>query len=117
MRLTMEEPLTFSVTIAGPITTTPRVTVSSFEGFQVLSTGQSQRVRIAAGVTELAITLQYLLSPTAPGTHTLGPVTVEHEGRRYRTSAIEVEVVPARRPPPVAPPYPRRPVVRGGTVL
>ena len=118
MRLAEGEPLTFSVTIAGPIKTTPRVTLSSLEGFQVMSTGQSQQVNIRGGQMQLSITLQYLLAPTAPGKHTLGPVTVEHEGRRYQTSPIEVEVLPAgARPPPPTPTAPRRPPIRGGTVL
>lgn len=113
MRLTVEEPLTFSVTIAGPIATPPRITLSSLEGFQVVSTGQSQQATIRGGQMQLSITLQYLLAPTAPGKHTLGPVTVEYEGQRYQTSPIEVEVVPAGEPPPA----PRRPAIRGGVVL
>lgn len=117
VRLTEEEPLTFSVTIAGPIQTTPRVTLSSFEGFQVVSTGQSQQVNIRTGQMQLSITLHYVLSPTSLGKHTLGPVTVEVEGRRYTTTPIEVVVRPAARPKGAPKPSPRRPVVRGGTVL
>jgi len=117
VRLTEEEPLTFSVTIAGPIHTAPRVSLSSLEGFQVLSTGQSQQVQIRGGETQLAVTLQYVLAPTVPGKHTLGPVTVEHEGRRYQTAPIEVEVLPATHEPTPPKLTPRRLPVRGGTVL
>jgi len=117
VRLTVEEPLTFSVTIAGPITTTPRVNIASLSGFQVISTGQSQQVNISGGKMQLAITLQYLLAPAQPGRHTLGPVVVEHEGKSYRTSPIEVEVLPGDRPPSTPPLTPRRPPIRGGMVL
>ncbi len=117
VRLTMEEPLTFSVTITGPVTSTPRVTLPSLEGFAVLSTGQSQQVTMRAGATQLSVTLQYILAPTAPGKQTLGPVTVEHEGQRYQTAPIEVEVTGAPRPPVERPAAPRRPTIRGGTVL
>lgn len=112
----MEEPLSFSVTIAGPIKTTPRVQVNSFEGFQVVSTGQSQQVNIRGGHLQLAVTLQYLLAPTAPGKHRLGPVTVEYQGQRYQTAPIEVEVLPAGERPERPTPAPR-PKVRGGTIL
>lgn len=117
VRLTMEEPLTFSVTITGPVTSTPRITLPSLEGFAVLSTGQSQQANIRAGETQLSVTLQYILAPTAPGKQTLGPVTVEHEGQRYQTVPIEVEVTGAPRPPVEPPTTPRRPAMRGGTVL
>jgi len=105
-RLTMDEPLRFSVTIAGPITTVPRVAIESLKAFRVLSTGQSQSVTVRGGQTQLAITLEYLLAPLAAGKQTLGPVTVEHEGKRYQTTPIEVEVVAGEHPP-----------LRGGTVL
>ena len=114
-RLAEDEPLTFSITIAGPIKTAPRVNIASLEGFQVLSTGQSQQVNVRGGAMQLAVTLHYLLLPAAPGRHRLGPVTVEYEGRRYETSPIEVEVVPSERPAPRA--GPRRPAIHGGTVL
>ena len=105
-RLTLNEPLRFTVTIAGPITTAPRVGIESLKTFQVLSTGQSQSVTVRGGQTQLAITLEYLLAPLAAGKQTLGPVTVEHEGKRYQTTPIEVEVVAGEHPP-----------LRGGTVL
>ena len=120
VKLTTEEPLTFSVTITGPIKRPPRVTVSSFKGFQVITTGQSQQVNIREGQMQLAITLQYLLAPLAAGTYTLGPVVVEHEGKRYETAPIPVEVVgvPGRPAPEApAPETSRRPLMRGGTVL
>lgn len=117
MRLTDEEPLTFSVTIAGPIRTAPRVSLSSLEGFQVISTGQSQQTTIRGGRMQLAVTLHYVLAPTAPGHYTLGPVVVEHAGKRYETAPIQVEVVATDRRRPVPKPAPRRPPVRGGTIL
>lgn len=118
VRLTVDEPLMFSVTIAGPITSTPRVSITSLEGFQVISTGQSQQVHLRGGQMQLAITLQYLLAPTTVGSQTLGPVVVEHEGHRYQTAPLTVEVLPGAAPPaPPAPSAPRRPAIRGGTVL
>ena len=80
MRVTVGDSLTFSVTIAGAIKTTPRVDVGSFKGFQLMTTGQSQEVNVRKGQMQLALTLQYLLLAEQPGKHNLGPVTVEHEG-------------------------------------
>lgn len=126
-RLTMDEPLRFSVTIAGPIQSAPRVTIESLKAFQVLSTGQSQSVTVRGGQTQLAITLEYLLAPVTLGKQTLGPVTVEYEGQTYQTASIDVEVTAGegRSPHPGLSPHPgegsaprpKRPPLRGGTVL
>ena len=112
------EPLTFSITMAGPIRSTPRVHIESLKGFQVVSSGQSQQANIRSGQMQLAITLYYVLLPTAPGRYSLGPVTVEHEGKRYETSPVEVTVTASARPAPSPhPPPSRHPLIRGGTVL
>ena len=120
------EPITFSVTIAGPLATEPKVTLPSFEGFRVVSTGQSQSVRWQGGVQQRSVTLQYLLLPAEAGKYTLGPVVVEHDGQTYKTTPIAVEVTDEEagphsglslRPEEGQPPRPKRPPLRGGTVL
>ena len=85
--------LTFSITIAGPIRQTPKVQINSFEGFQVVSTGQSQQIQVQAGQSRQALVLTYALAPTVPGTHVLGPVKVEYKGHTYETQPIEIKVV------------------------
>ncbi len=88
------ETLTFSVMIAGPMKETPKVQLTAFDGFQVVSTGQSQQIQIRPDQTQLALTLTYTLAPTQPGIHTLGPIKVEYQGKVYETQPVEVKVVP-----------------------
>ena len=113
--------LTFSIMISGPIKETPKVQLTSFQGFQVVSTGQSQQIQIQGGQTRQALTLTYTLAPTEPGTHLLGPVKVEYRGQTYETQPIEVKVVqgPARNktPQPSEPETPKEPRLEGGVVL
>ena len=116
-RVAEGEPLTFAVTITGPIKATPRVALPSLEHFVVLSSGQSQQVNVRAGQMQLSVTLHYVLIPTTAGRQALGAVTVEHEGRQFQTSPIEIEVVAGAKRPKRPAPAPRRPPVRGGTVL
>ena len=104
--------LTYSVTIAGPIETTPKVHLTSFEGFQVVASGQSQQIQVAPGKARLSLTLTYTLAPTAVGTHTLGPVKIEYKGQTYQTQPIEVKVVPQ----PEAPEQ-EAPELRGDVIL
>ena len=49
------EVLTYRITIAGPIQETPKVELNSFEGFQVVSTGQSQQIQVKTGQVEQAL--------------------------------------------------------------
>lgn len=110
------EMLTYSITIAGTIDRTPKVQLNSFEGFQVVSTGQSQQIQVAPGKSRLTLTLRYTLAPTAVGTHTLGPVKVEYKGESYQTQPIEVKVVKKEGSAEEAPAE-EPPVLEGGVVL
>ena len=104
------EPLTFSVTISGPITRSPKVELTSFEGFQVVSTGQSQQIQAGRGTPRMALTLFYTLAPTTVGSHTLGPVKVEYKGQTFQTQPIEVKVVPGSQEE-------QSPRLEGGVIL
>lgn len=120
------QPLLFSVTIAGQLQETPKVDLTSFEGFQIVATAQSQQIQIESGRIRQALTLTYTLAPTTPGSHTLGPVKVEYQGQVYETQPIEVKVVegPLRkeRRQPVKPSRQERkpataPKLEGGMIL
>ena len=111
--VTTGQPLTFSITIAGPIKETPKVQLTSFDGFQILSTGQSHQIQIQSGQIRQTLVLTYALAPTTPGTHTLGPVKVEYKGHTYQTQPIEVKVVPRSQEQEPSP----EPRLEGGVTL
>jgi hypothetical protein len=98
------ETLNFVVTIEGSIQATPRVQLTGFEGFQIVSTAQSQQLQVRPDEARLTLTLTYTLAPTIPGTHTLGPVQVEYAGRVIQANPIEVTVLPG---PPGGKPNPK----------
>jgi len=107
--------LIYAVTIAGSIKTTPKIELTSFDGFQVISKGQSQSFQVRSGQAQSVLTLTYTLAPIEPGTHTLGPVKVEYQGQQYQTAPIEIKVVPGpAREPGRRPGAPR---LDGGVVL
>lgn len=108
------ERLTYVITISGPILETPKVQLTHFEGFEVLSTAQSQQIQMKAGQMRLTLVLTYLLMPTTAGTHTLGPLKVEYQGQVVETQPIEVKVTPGERPEAAPPQAPR---LEGGVVL
>ncbi len=79
------EMLNFWVMITGNIQETPQVQMNNFEGFKVVSTGQSQNIQVGAGQTKITLMLNYLLAPVTVGTHTLGSVKVGYQGQTYQT--------------------------------
>ena len=114
------QPLTFSVTIAGPIKETPKVQLSSLEGFQVLASGQAHQLQIQGGQSRQSLVLTYTLAPTTPGVHTLGPVKVEYKGQKYETQPIEIKVLagsPKREEETPSESESKVPGLEGGTVL
>ena len=122
-QVSTDEPFTFSITIAGSIRETPKVQLTAFDGFQILSTGQSQSLQIRSGQINSTLILSYTLAPTTPGTHTLGPIKIEYQGKEYETPPIEVTVLPGKspkeRPKPKQRPVPEQeqPQLEGGVIL
>ncbi len=112
--------LIFSITLAGSIRETPKVQLMAFEGFKIVSTGQSQSLQIRSGQVYSTLVLSYTLAPTAPGTHTLGPVKIQYHGKEYETQPIEVTVVkrpPKNEPEPNREPLSEQPELEGGVIL
>ena len=109
------ELLTFSITLEGPIQESPKIKLISFDGFQVVSSGHSQSIRLGGGSTRTALTLSYTLAPTAVGSYSLGPVSVEYKGKMIQTQPIEVKVVPSKGRPKEKPS--QAPRLEGGVVL
>lgn len=116
------ETLVFAVQISGPFRQTPKLELTQLEGFEILSTGQSQQVQIQDGEVNQALVLTYTLIPKAAGMHTIGPVRIEYAGKIYETQPIEVRVVPGSGRAPAqrkAQPAPRKraPRLDGGVIL
>ena len=94
------EKLLFEIVISGPIRETPKVQIEKLEGFKVVSTGQSQQVRVQSGKVSQTLLLSYTLLAAEAGTRMLGPVKVEVQGRKFETRPVEVKVTPGPAEPP-----------------
>ena len=110
LEIPVGEKLLFEIVISGPIRGTPQVEIGKLEGFKVVSTGQSQQVRVQSGKVSQTLSLHYTLSAVEAGTRTLGPVKVEIQGKQFETRPVEVKVVPGPVEPPEekASPQPER---------
>lgn len=92
--------LLFEVTIEGPIRESPTVRLDGWKGFEVVSTSQSQQIRVSGGEINQTVFLQYTLVATEAGKQTLGPVKVDYRGKTYETRPVEVKVLPGEKPEP-----------------
>ena len=88
------ERLLFQINIAGPIRQAPKIQMSSWDGFKVVSTGQSQQVQMQGNKIHQTLTFVYTLVATDAGDRTLGPVKVEVQGKSTQTQPIRVKVLP-----------------------
>lgn len=104
------EKFLFSVTISGPMQGSPELKMGSFEGFEVVSTAQSQQVELRGRKMEQTLVLTYTLAAKAPGARALKPVRVEYQGRVYDTQPIEIHVKEG-------PVHSERPPLEGGFIL
>ena len=92
------EKLLFEITISGPIRESPTIRLDEWKAFRMVSTGQSQQVRMSGGEISQTLVLNYTLVALAAGTQTLGPVKVEYQGKVYETRPVEVKVLPGKKP-------------------
>ncbi len=103
-RVTLGEVLTLSIEVRG-VQTTPAPTLD-IDGFESRYLGPSTQMSISNGQVAASVQHRYALHPLKPGQFTLGPFSVEHQGRQYQTDTLDVTVA-AAQPSPQAPP--RRP--------
>jgi len=79
--------------------------IDKIEGFDARYLGPSTMVSIVNGVVTSSITHVYTLIPIKTGTFTLGPFSVEAQGKTLTSKPITIEVVSA---PPGGQPYSRQ---------
>ena len=102
------ETLIFEILLSGLGQETPKIRMSSLEGFKAVSTGQSQQVQIQSGKMNQTMTITYALLALEPGERTLGPVQVEVQGKKLETRPVKVKVLPSA---------PKEPELKGEVVL
>ncbi len=67
--------------------------VSDLEGFQSRYLGPSTRMSIVNGKMSSSVTHIYSLVPVKTGKFTIGPLSFEHDGDRYTSNKVAIEVL------------------------
>ena len=69
----------------------------SFEGFIPSGKSQSTGSKFVNGKRSFSRTYTFILSPTKKGNFSIGQATIEYDGKIYKTSPLEVQVIEANQ--------------------
>lgn len=94
---TIEDQLLLTLTIEGSRSAQPAL--PELPDFDVYPRGQSTQMSFVNGRVSSSVSHNYLLVPKRTGTLTIGPATVDLEGRLYTSQPIEVRIVDASEQP------------------
>ena len=103
-RATLGEALTLSIQVRG--TQDAPAPPLDIDGFESRYLGPSTQVSISNGQVAASVQHRYSLLSRKPGRFTLGPFSVEYQGRQYHTDPLDVTIAAAQPSPQAAPPSP-----------
>ena len=96
-RAQVGEPLTLAIDVSGAQNVAaPAVNA---DGFDVQYVGPSTQISIVNANISRSVQHRYSLLPLRAGHFTVGPFTVEYEGKTYKTASFSVDVVAAAQVP------------------
>jgi hypothetical protein len=96
-RVQVGEPLTLAIDISGAQNVAaPAVDA---DGFDVQYVGPSTQISIVNGSVNSSVQHRYSLLPLRAGHFSVGPFTVEYQGKTYQTASFSVDVVAAAQAP------------------
>jgi len=100
-QVALEEPFTYTVEISGVSGSRTDPVLPQMNGFDIYSSGRTQSFSLVNGRMSSSVIFNYTLVPKKVGSLTIGPATLEAEGKVYRTEPITITVTaPSSSPPP-----------------
>ncbi len=97
--ISLDDQIVLELTVSGNMANLPNPTIPDMGNFTVYSSGRSQSMSIMNGQMSSSIIYRYTLAPKNTGKYTIQPITLEKDGKTYRTEPIQVEVLPAGKAP------------------
>jgi hypothetical protein len=92
--------LTLTLTVAGDFQQLGEPQLPLLTGFNLAGSSRSSQFSMVNGVVTARTVFTYRLQPTAPGSFTIEPITVQVNGSSFQTEPITVEVVQGTAPTP-----------------
>jgi hypothetical protein len=89
--LTLEDSVNFSIVVEGT-QSAPPPELPPLDSFKVRNRGSSSSIQIINGDRSSSTTYNFILFPKETGTFTIGPATVDIDGKKHRTAPITLVV-------------------------
>lgn len=99
----MGEQIVLKVAVSGDASNLPEPALPPLSGLSAYSSGRSQSVSMVNGKVSSSVDYNYILVPKSPGQHTIGEVTLHHNGQVFKTNPITIEVVQGQTAQPQQP--------------
>lgn len=101
-RVALNDTVRMNVTVEGS-GNVPEPKMPDLSAFNVYSSGRSQNISFVNGSMSSSVSYSYSLMPKSAGTFTIGPFTVEAEGRSFQSEPVTIEVTPSGASAPAPP--------------
>lgn len=110
----LDEQLELNLSISGGIANLPDAQLPQLAGFTSYSAGRSQNISFVNGSISSSVNFRYVLAPKSAGKFTIPPIVLEHDGKRYQTQPIDIEVVSQGKAPAAGSAQQAAPLKDGG---
>lgn len=91
-QVTLDEQITFTVTVSGDAKSVPKPTLPSLDNFVIYSSGTSQNWSFVNGKVFSSIAYNYILVPRTEGRFTIPPLQLTLDKTTYKTQPIVITV-------------------------
>jgi hypothetical protein len=91
-QVTLDEQITFTVTVSGDVKSVPKPTLPSLDDFVIYSSGTSQNWSFVNGKVFSSVAYNYILVPKTRGKFTIPPLQMILDRATYKTSPITITV-------------------------
>jgi len=90
----LDDQITLTITVSGNVSNIPQPSIPDLKGFTSYSSGRSQNLSIINGQVSSSISFNYILVPNDTGDYTLGPFSINYQGKLYSAGPINIKVLP-----------------------
>lgn len=103
LSLTTDDTLNYKITITSTDQNVPGPALPKFEGFNVLSKGQTSTISFAKNQVKTVSVYAFVLEPKGVGTFKIEPAQIKIEGDVYATKDFQIEVTQGKLKPKTLP--------------
>lgn len=99
VNLTLDDSLTYKVTVMSDQKRLPVPEIPKFEGFKVISEGQSSNMSFSKGIIKTGLSYEFILKPLKAGKLNIPAAKIKVDKEVYSSQSFELDVANGKIPP------------------